>query len=125
MTQKLHDKLKALAPQKPTDILKQYLPLMIEKIKQGVSQKDIYLAIRESGIDIKENTFRTFINRHMKKQLCQNKKTAEEDSRKNTKEDSTQNEANKPNMSLADSLDASKRAAFVEQFTIKPSRKRS
>lgn len=67
MTQDIHSRLKALKPTKATGILKQYLPLILEKIEQGVTQKEIFKAIKEAGLDINENSFRTFIKRYRNK----------------------------------------------------------
>jgi len=67
VTQDIHSRLKALKPTRATGILKQYLPLILEKIEQGVTQTEIFRVIKESGLDINENSFRTFIKRNRNK----------------------------------------------------------
>ena len=118
----LQSRLKALKPSTPARSLTPLLPLIFEKIDEGVSLKEIYKLLSEEGFSINENTFKSFIrrNRIKREQTLNSARDECETQIKNSENDldSTKpgNDTLSKGMSISDALDPKVREELGSKY---------
>lgn len=118
----IQSRLKALKPSSPARSLTPLLPLIFQKIDEGVTLNDIYDVLLDEGFSINKNTFRSFIQRHKKKRMRPINHIAKEDASGTEDNKSTQDNAkteytNSSNrMSLSEALDPKVREELGSKY---------